>query len=198
VRPEAHTVQRTAGRAAGGAGSTSGTGGTGRTSGTAGATGPGGTIDEAGDRLRAWVQTVAGAVSPDVSVSLDPPAAAPAGRGVGLYLLELDAAPVGQGARRPALRLAVRYLVTAWAETPALAHRLLAAIAFAALEAPESELVAELRPLAPEAWAAFGVLPRPSLFLRVPVQKERPPVETPVVRKPLVVQLQVRNNGTGG
>jgi hypothetical protein len=183
------------GRAGGGAGSTSGTSGT---SSATGATGPGGTIDEAGDRLRRWVQAVAGAVSPDVSVSLDPPAAAPAGRGVGLYLLELEAAPVGQGARRPALRLALRYLVTAWAEAPALAHRLLAAIAFAALEARESEVVAELRPLAPEAWAAFGVPPRPSLFLRVPVEKARPPVETPVVRKPLVVQLQVRDNGTGG
>jgi hypothetical protein len=164
----------------------------------AGAAGPGGNTEAVERRLRDWVQTVAGEVAPDVAVSLDPPAAAPAGRGVGLYLLELDAAPVGQGARRPALRLALRYLVTAWAETPEVAHRLLAAIAFAALEAPETEVVAELRPLAPEAWAAFGVLPRPSLFLRVPARKERPPVEAPVVRKPLVVHLQVREDRDDG
>ena len=183
---------------AGGAGSTGGASGTSGAAGEAGETGPSGTVDAAGARLRAWVQAVAGAVIPDATVSLDAPAAAPAGRGVGLYLLELDAAPVGQGARRPALRMALRYLVTAWAETPEVAHRLLAAVAFAALEAPETELVAELRPLPPQAWAAFGVVPRPSLFLRVPVQKARPAIETPLVRKPLVVQLQVRNDGTGG
>ena len=37
------------------------------------------------------MQTVAGTVIPDATVSLDAPAAAPAGRGVGLNLLELDA-----------------------------------------------------------------------------------------------------------
>ncbi len=144
-------------------------------------------IDAAGERLRAWVAAVAGAVVERATVSLDPPSPAADGRGVGLYLVELGPAPAGQGAGRPPLRLALRYLVTSWAEAPEVAHRLLGALAFAAMEVTELELELELRPLSPEAWAAFGVLPRPSFFLRLPVQLARPAPSAPPVLKPLVV-----------
>jgi hypothetical protein len=124
---------------------------------------------------------------PDVAVTLAAPGAPPPSpQGIGLYLYQLaPASPTGNTRRLP-LQLSLRYLVTAWAETPAEAHRLLGALVFAAMENPEFEV--DLEPLSAADWAAFGATPQPSFVLRVPLRHVRPEPDTARVRKPLVVR----------
>ena len=140
-------------------------------------------IAETDDRLGGWVKATAGAVE----VWLGEPRREAPGTGVGLYLMELVPAPPPQGGRRPPLQFSARYLVTAWAPDTRAAHQLLEELLFAAMDAPELEV--DLEPLPGAAWAAFGVAPRPSFLLRVPVRRERPERPVKLVRVPPVVQL---------
>lgn len=133
-------------------------------------------------RLKNWI---AGEI-PGAEVSLTAPEKQPAGQGVGLYLLELAQIPMPSTNRRSPLQLTLRYLVTAWADKPEDAHRTLVQLIFAAMENRDFQV--ELDPIPITVWTAFGVDPRPSFVLRVPVRKERPEPETPRVREPLRVQ----------
>src|SRR6266850_5283921 len=119
-------------------------------------------------------------------VSLGPPDNQRAGRGVGLYLLELVQSPPPSSNKRPPLQLALRYLITAWSGTPEDAHQMLVALMFAAMENKEFQV--ELEPLPVTVWTAFGVPPRPSFILRVPLRQERPQPQTKLVREPLRVE----------
>jgi len=139
-------------------------------------------IDAVDEQLRSW----AGAVLGDASFSLDPPKPSPEGRGASFYLLELGPAPPPRNTGRAPLQLALRYLVTTWAETPAAAHALLGELAFAAMEVPDA--LVDLAPLPPALWAALGVPPRPAFILQLPLRKERPEPRAPFVRVPLVVE----------
>ena len=140
-------------------------------------------IDQMDRRLREWAESVV----EGVSFSLAPPASPQTGRGVSFYLLELvENAPARTTTPTP-LQLSLRYLISSWAETPEEAHRLLGEIAFAAME--NTEFAVELQPLNPAAWAALGVAPRPSFFLRVPLRKDRPQPSVKRVRAPLVVHV---------
>ena len=141
-------------------------------------------IDQVDGRLRDWVITVLG----DVTVSLRPPGAETAGQGVSLYLLELVDDPPLRGQQPPPLQLALRYLVTTWSEEAAEAHRLLGQLAFEAMGQPG--MAVELQPPAAATWQALGARPQPAFILRVPLRQEqiRPPM--PLVRAPLVVQIE--------
>jgi hypothetical protein len=119
-------------------------------------------------------------------VSLAPPRDSATGRGVSLYPMELRDAPLPRGAKSPPLQISLRYLVTAWSSDPAEVHRLVGTLAFAALEHPEMEV--DLAPLEPAAWSAFGVIPRPSFFLQVPLQQARPETMARPVLQPLVLR----------
>jgi hypothetical protein len=136
-------------------------------------------FDQTDRRLKEWVRAVLG----DTAVSLDQPRDTSAESGVGLYLLEVIAAPAARGATRPPLRLELRYLVTTWAEEPEEAHRLLGTLLVAALEGSDFEV--DLEPLPAATWAAFGAAPRPSFRLRVPFRHARPEPVTRIVRVPL-------------
>ena len=133
-------------------------------------------------RLKDWV----GTVIEGGDVSLAPPENQRTGRGVGLYLLELVQSPPPSSNKRPPLQLALRYLITAWSGTPEDAHQMLVALMFAAMENKEFQV--ELEPLPVAVWTAFGVPPRPSFILRVPVRQERPQPQTKLVREPLRVE----------
>lgn len=139
-------------------------------------------IDEVDQRLRTWVGRVLGGVS----VSLDAPDRTSVDAGVGLYLLELGAAPPPRTERRPPLRLTVCYLVTAGADSPERAHRMLGELVFAAMD--EADFEVDLTPVPLAVWAGLGVAPRPGFRLRVPVQRERPLPVPQRVRMPLVVR----------
>ncbi len=138
-------------------------------------------IDQADQHLAQWVTGVLGTIA----VTLDAPGKPQTGPAVNLYLLEVVPHPPPRGTRRPPLQLALRYLVTTWAEKPEDAHALLGRLAFAAMENPELEV--ELTPLPYPAWTALGLAPRPSFMLGLPLRQERPEPEVPIVRKPLVI-----------
>lgn len=139
-------------------------------------------IDRVDRQLSQWVTGVAG----DSAVTFSVPAGLPAGRGVALHLMELVDKPPPRGGRRPPLQILLRYLVSCWAESAEEAHRLLGELVFAAMENPEFEV--DLTPVATEVWTAFGVAPRPSFFLCVPLRVERPAKPAPLVRAPLVIK----------
>jgi hypothetical protein len=139
-------------------------------------------IDEVDQRLKAWVGHVVG----DTPVSLAVPDRSSLEAGVGLYLLELGAAPPARSSgRRVRLQFSVCYLITVGAETPERAHHLLGELVFSALEVPDFEV--ELAPVPLELWAALGVAPRPAFRMRLPVRRERAEAPVQHVRFPLIV-----------
>lgn len=139
-------------------------------------------IAETDDSLESWIKATVGAVE----VWLGEPRREAERAGVGLYLMELVPARPAQGGRRPPLQFCARYLVTTWAADAHTAHRILADLLFAAMDSPNLEV--DLEPLSGTAWAAFGVPPRPSFLLRVPVRRARPERPVKRVRVPPVVE----------
>lgn len=138
--------------------------------------------DQPGDSLRQWVIDTVG----DVAVSWDPPGAVASGRGVSLYLLELDEKPPARGTRPPPLQFWLRYLVTTWGESPQDAHELLFNLAFAALDHPDFEVDLSQRP--PALWSAMGVPPKPAFLIQLPHLRQRAEAAIPFVRQPLQIQ----------
>lgn len=146
-------------------------------------------IDQTDRRLTTWI----GGILDQVPVSLAPPGALDAAKGVGLYLLDLLQSPAARGTRRPPLIMTLRYLVTAQAPKPEEAHQLLGTLLVAAAENPEFEI--EPEPLPFSVWTAFGVTPRPSFVLRVPFRHERPEKLAPPVRKVVINRLPLQSFG---
>src|SRR2546423_1511962 len=119
-------------------------------------------LDQIDQLLKRWVQQTVG----ERKVSFGLPGVAEDGSGVGLYLMEMAPRPPARGARRPALQVWLRYLVTTWAADPAEAHQALGRMLFDAMK--QSEFEVEPDPLPWQAWQAFGVPPRPAFVIRVP------------------------------
>jgi hypothetical protein len=138
-------------------------------------------IDAVDRRLKDWVNSL----HEDVDVHFTAPKSAEEFKGIGLYLLELAVMPPPSTAKLPPLQIALRYLVTSWSDDPENAHRLLGDLIFAAMENPEFEV--ELQPVPMTVWSAFGVPPRPSFVLRVPLQRERAQPKVKTVRIASVV-----------
>jgi len=142
-------------------------------------------FDTLDNRLADWVrQTLDG-----VFVSLAPPGGSdPSGamRGVNMYLIELIQNPPARGARRPAIQLILRYLVTTWAAKPEEAHEMLGTLFVKA--ASDTQFEIEQEPLPISMWQAFGIGPRPAFVVRVPFRHELPEKIAPQVTKPLVVR----------
>ena len=138
-------------------------------------------IDQVDQRLKDWVTGVLGGI--EVLLSLPDPSRA--GKGVCLYLFELVPKPAPRSNTPPPLQISLRYLVTTWSEDTAEAHRMLGDLVFAAM--PNTDFEADLNPLPPATWTAFGLAPQPSFVLTVPLRVERPVPPVKLVRKPLVV-----------
>ncbi len=144
-------------------------------------------IEQVDDQLRDWVANVVG----HVPVSLELPGNWQTdGQGISLYLLELVEYPSLRGAQVPPLQLSLRYLLTTWARELETAHHWLGQLVFAAMAQPGFDV--ELGPVPAATWSAFGLAPRPSFFLRVPLRQERPSPAMPTVRVPLVQQIALR------
>jgi hypothetical protein len=146
-------------------------------------------IDQTDRQLAAWI----GDTLDLVNVSLAPPGAAEAARGVGLYLMELVQSAPPRGTRRPPILMTLRYLVTTQASKPEEAHQMLGKLVIAALENPEFEVEQEPLPLA--LWTALGIAPRPSFVLRVPFRHERPEKLAPRVKHLVIKRLPLRSFG---
>lgn len=138
--------------------------------------------DDFDGRIKNWI----GGVVQAAEISLAVPDSKKTGRGVGLYLLEVVQLPTPTTSRRRPLQLALRYLITAWADKPEEAHQMLVDLIFAAMD--NGDFQVEPDPIPMTVWAAFGVPPRPSFIMRVPLRHERPERETKLVRHPLTVQ----------
>ncbi|PKM44797.1 MAG: carboxypeptidase regulatory-like domain-containing protein [Gammaproteobacteria bacterium HGW-Gammaproteobacteria-1] len=139
-------------------------------------------IDEMDRQVTAWIASALDGVE----VRLAAPAQMAQDKCIDLYLLDLlPAAPTAQGNAK-LFQLSLRYLITAWAETPEESHRLLGELLFRAAEHPEYDV--ELAPLSPSAWAALGSAPRPSFLLRVPLRRERKLPQAKLIREPMVLR----------
>jgi hypothetical protein len=132
-------------------------------------------------RVTEWATSV----HPGLTCTLAPPAAKNAGRGVSLYLMDVLHTPAHVTAKPSPLQLMLRYLVTAWAETPEDAHQLLADLAFSAQTFSEFQI--ETEPLPAMLWTAFGVPPVPAFLLRVPLRQARTEVPPKLVRQRLQI-----------
>lgn len=139
-------------------------------------------IQDLDAQLSDWLEPL---VRP-ATLSLQPPATGPEGRGVSLYLSSLAAAPTSRGPQRAPHQVKLRYLVTTWGPSPQDAHQLLDTLLFAALDRADVEV--DLSPVDIAFWQAFGARPQPSFFLCVPLSRPRPEAVAPLVRRPLVVR----------
>ena len=139
-------------------------------------------IDETDRQLTSWIAKILGSVK----VSLDPPRAAAAEKGIGLYLLELVQSTPDRGIRRPPILMTLRYLVTSHASSPEEAHQMLGALVVAAFDNPDFEVEQEQLPVS--LWSALEIPPRPAFVLRVPFRHERKQKIAPPVKHPLVVK----------
>jgi hypothetical protein len=148
-------------------------------------------IDQLDTKLAQW----AGGILGETDVAFAPPQPSAPGRGVSLYLMEIVHTPVGRGVRLTPLQIILRYLVTTWAKQSEEAHRMLGELVFAALANTEFEV--EQDPLPISAWAGFGVPPRPSFILRVPLRQERPEKRAPLVQHELVVKAALMRSLSG-
>lgn len=139
-------------------------------------------IEDIDRQIVEWI----GTVLTDVEISLMPPGDMGDKTLIGLYLKDiLPSSPVHTH-RRPPLQVSLRYLITSWDKDPVKAHRMLYQLLFAALEHDEYDV--ELKPLAAQVWRAFGLPPRPSFMLRLPLRFDRPDQTTHVVRSPVEVR----------
>jgi hypothetical protein len=146
-------------------------------------------FDDVDRALCEWIATVA----TDADVVLHAPAAEVERPTISLYLVELRS---GVPTRREAshLEVVMRYLVSATASDPALAHRLLGQLLFAAFERPD--VLVELATVDAALWRAFGVAPRPAFFLQRPYTFERAQ-RAPRIRMPAEIQVQPVGDLTG-
>lgn len=139
-------------------------------------------IDEVEKQIAAWISDVHN----NVPVRTVAPGEIANERCFGLYLLDLLPAPPTEQGPSKLFQLILRFLVTAWADTPEESHRLLGELALSLSEHPVYDL--ELTPLPAQSWSAFGVAPRPSFMLRAPLQKERSQPVVKLIREPMVLR----------
>ena len=138
-------------------------------------------IERIDDELKGW----AAGVLPGTSVSFDPPHATP-DADVGLCLVEIADLPTGRGPKRAPLQVRLGYLVTASADTALEAHRRLEELLFSAMDHPDYEV--RFVDAAWPYWLAAGVAPRPGFILTLPLRRERPAADVPLVTEGLQVR----------
>lgn len=140
--------------------------------------------DAAEERLGDWVRTALGKEKVELSWGL--PLVSAKSPTVGLTLLEILPTPSPRIQGKPPLRLKLRYVLTVQAPDPQVAHRLLIALAFSAMD--ETDWDVELGSLPAGVWDALGVPLQPSILLNVPLLQERPERQAQLVRVPLVLK----------
>jgi hypothetical protein len=146
-------------------------------------------IEQADQRLKEWVGEAAGGPAGGFSCSMGAPLNKAAGQGVNCYLLDIHETSYLSQANQLPLQLTLRYLVTTWGDSPEAAHLLLGRLITQAINEPQLET--EFQPVPLELWRGLQILPQPCFFIRMLVRLERArPKEAPLVRKPLVVEME--------
>jgi hypothetical protein len=137
------------------------------------------------EHMKSWVCETLG----DVDVTPEPPPVMgnPDKRSVNVYLKDVVESPSsGTLLKMDRLQVQLTFLVTTNGKTLLEACNDLVKLAFAAMLTKDMEIV--LTPMTAEEWHAFGVIPRPSFFLKLPLNfdVEKPDVKR--VQKPLVLK----------
>lgn len=138
-------------------------------------------IESVDQKLIEWAGTLLGGTE----ISLGAPTQEDADV-VGIYLMDILPSSPARGTRRAPLQVMLRYLVTTGAQNPLNAHKMLGRLLFAAMEHPEYEV--ELAPVSARVWAAFGIMPRPSFMICLPLRFERPDLTKHKVSAPIEIR----------
>jgi hypothetical protein len=143
-------------------------------------------IDQLDVQLTDWIREVLDPISVSLSAPSDD-----ASEGINVYLMEIARKPSARsGSEKPSLKATLRYLVTSNGQDITDAHRRLwELIVHAVQKAESSDWSVELDPIPPEAWRAFGIAPRPSFILGIPVQHEWEQRKLPIVTKTPEIDL---------
>jgi len=138
-------------------------------------------VDRIDDELLAWIKA-----QTDADVCLSPPGSRGDQDTVNVYLLRIERDPSPRdGRKKPPLQLVLHYLVTTSGPNLAQAHRLLWDLIVSAAARSETDgWEVDFRPLPDSTWAAFAVVPQPSLMLRIPVRHEWEQPKQPRVSQP--------------
>ncbi len=138
------------------------------------------TLTQSDEKLIDWITATVGAVEVSLAAPADEHKKS---RGINLYLMELNPQLIARDAahrrRKPPSKILCRYLVSAWDKNPQDEHDMLGKLAFETMQNPEFEMEKQSVPLS--AWNAFGVTPRLSFVLSVPIWHEFPEPELPLV-----------------
>jgi hypothetical protein len=149
-------------------------------------------VNDIDQTLKEWVSTVV----PGVAVTLDIPTdTKTADKGISVYLLDILQTPPPSTLKRAPLQLTLRYLITAWSDSMEDAHKMLGQIAMAALD--QSGFMVESESVPIELWRAFGIAPRPSVIVRLPLRQERPEPQSKPVLSPMQVKVSSVNSFFG-
>jgi len=143
------------------------------------------------EHMKSWVCETLG----DVDVTSDPPPVKgdTDKRSVNVYLKDVVESPSsGTLLKLDRLQVQLTFLVTASGKTLLEACDDLVKLAFAAMLEKDMEIV--LTPMTAEEWSAFGVVPRPSFFLKLPLNFDVEKPEVKRVQKPLVLKSSSLSN----
>ena len=136
-------------------------------------------------KLIDWITTTVGGVEVTLAIPTDSPTKGD--RGINLYLMELipELVPRDSAQKRgkPPLKISCRYLVSAWDKGTKEEHDLLGKLAFETLQSRDYQM--EKQPVSLDIWKSFGVNPRLSFTLSVPLWHEFSEPELPLVEEPI-------------
>lgn len=140
-------------------------------------------IDQTDQQLADWATNNL----PGISVLFGLPAEEAKGSVVSFTLLQVVPEATARSVRDPApFKLKLGYLVTTAASEFKEAHRLLGALAFAAMEVPDWTVSALEG--GPDWWQALGRAPRPAFLLWASALRERSVRRAPLVKQGLVLR----------
>lgn len=152
-------------------------------------------VQEADSFLTTWTQDL----NRTLNVSFDPPGSLFASTTTGsqptticFYLIEIVPVPSLRGTKRPPLQANLNYLVTSWGQNQ---HHILTQFMFAVMENPQLEVRTDPLPLV--VWSSFGIPPRPSFLLQVPLRLERLERNVPLVREGRLLPIPAHVNVYG-
>ena len=151
-------------------------------------------LEGSSERLKSWVSSTLG----EVDTTFEAPSSKVEKRPrVFLYAVGLEDLVYRHGTTggRAPQGFRFRYLITAGAPSPAMAHELLGELIFTAMD--EADFDIELSGSDSCLWQQLGIPPRPAFFLFISVQRPREEVALPKVQEPPRLESSVSRPLTG-
>ncbi len=143
---------------------------------------PESTISAVNQNLSSWVDSTL----PNTELTFQPPGDRDSSKGVSLYLMEFLPAVTTSAVKKTAHQFQLRYLISSWSTEPEQAQQILSSLIFSAMDNPDFQI--DLEPVSCQLWRAFGVTPRPSFLLQLPLILKRKEHRAPLIRYPLEIK----------